>query len=251
MVSYAACRRFDSSQRYQGEPETYSQDKLLKGSIIHMRRGSAGGVATAKKLRAEAVNGYMANPSTCRECGENIPLPTGAKVAEIRKKKFCNRSCAATYNNGGHRLEAKSKTCTSCGLPFQLWRLANDSWSVAKCCPSCGKGENTLSRRTKGKLFSEARNWQSAASTIRDHARKSYKNAARTEECLICGYEKHTEICHLRGVSEFPNSALISEINAFENLVALCPNHHWELDNGLLKLEVPQTELVWDQSMCL
>ncbi|MBE7514091.1 MAG: HNH endonuclease [Anaerolineales bacterium] len=33
----------------------------------------------------------------------------------------------------------------------------------------------------------------------------------------------------------FPDS-LLSEINAIDNLMALCPNHHWELDNHLLSL---------------
>ena len=37
-------------------------------------------------------------------------------------------------------------------------------------------------------------------------------------------------------VSDFDDSALISEINSKDNLIALCPNHHWEYDHGLLKL---------------
>ena len=28
----------------------------------------------------------------------------------------------------------------------------------------------------------------------------------------------------------------IEEINNINNLIGLCPNHHWEYDNGLLEL---------------
>jgi hypothetical protein len=44
-------------------------------------------------------------------------------------------------------------------------------------------------------------------------------------------------VCHLKGITEFDDSAKLSEINAKENLIGLCPNHHWEYDNGLLTLE--------------
>lgn len=34
----------------------------------------------------------------------------------------------------------------------------------------------------------------------------------------------------------FDDEALVKEINDIENLVPLCPNHHWEFDNKILKL---------------
>jgi predicted restriction endonuclease len=38
-------------------------------------------------------------------------------------------------------------------------------------------------------------------------------------------------------LSEFDKSAKLSEINGMINLVPLCPNHHWEFDNGLITRE--------------
>ena len=32
----------------------------------------------------------------------------------------------------------------------------------------------------------------------------------------------------------FPDETKVLEINSIENLIALCPTHHWEFDNGLL-----------------
>lgn len=48
--------------------------------------------------------------------------------------------------------------------------------------------------------------------------------------------KKHVEIAHIRAVADFSDEDLLSEINHPDNLVGLCPNHHWEYDNGLLNL---------------
>lgn len=89
---------------------------------------------------------------------------------------------------------------------------------------------------TKGDLFNNRKNWQSARSSIRKSAEKIFKQSNKELKCAICGYEKHIEIAHIKAVSEFEDSAKISDINAIDNLIALCPNHHWEYDNGILKL---------------
>lgn len=49
------------------------------------------------------------------------------------------------------------------------------------------------------------------------------------------GYES-TLSSNLKAVADFDDGTLVSEINDINNLIALCPNHHWEYDNGLLEL---------------
>lgn len=49
-------------------------------------------------------------------------------------------------------------------------------------------------------------------------------------------YDKHIEIAHIKAVADFDDGTLVSEINDINNLIALCPNHHWEYDNRLLEL---------------
>lgn len=39
-----------------------------------------------------------------------------------------------------------------------------------------------------------------------------------------------------KAVSDFDDSVTIREIDSIDNLIGLCPNHHWEYDNGILKL---------------
>jgi predicted restriction endonuclease len=90
--------------------------------------------------------------------------------------------------------------------------------------------------RTKGELFAKYASYQSARSAIAKHAKKEIERARTPKVCCVCGYSLHVETAHLRAVADFPDSAEISEINCTTNLIYLCPNHHWEYDNGHLAL---------------
>lgn len=90
--------------------------------------------------------------------------------------------------------------------------------------------------KTKEELLNDSKNYQSYRSTIRKIAANVYKYSGKPFCCVKCGYSKHVEIAHIKAVSYFGNSATIAEINSIDNLVALCPNHHWEYDHGILKL---------------
>jgi predicted restriction endonuclease len=63
-----------------------------------------------------------------------------------------------------------------------------------------------------------------------------FSESAKPLTCAVCGYSRYIEICHVKPVKDFPDEAMLTEINSPDNLIALCPTHHWELDNGLLKL---------------
>lgn len=49
--------------------------------------------------------------------------------------------------------------------------------------------------------------------------------------CKSCGFDKHIEACHIKPISSFPLDTKLSVINNLSNLIALCPNCHWEHDN--------------------
>lgn len=90
--------------------------------------------------------------------------------------------------------------------------------------------------KTKGELLSSRKNYQSYRSSIRKHAELTYFRSTKVKKCAICGYDKYIEIAHIKSVAEFDDSVTIAEINSIDNLVALCPNHHWEYDNGLITI---------------
>lgn len=70
-------------------------------------------------------------------------------------------------------------------------------------------------------------------------ARRTFIKLVGSKICYECGYTKHVEVCHIQSVSSFPGNTKIYIINSVGNLVALCPNHHWEFDHGELEIEFP------------
>lgn len=119
---------------------------------------------------------------------------------------------------------------------------SNNKQKIINRCAALGinpptiKKANPVSDQTKGQLFNSRKNWQSARSSIRKWAQRAYEESNKPQKCAICGYNLHIEIAHIKAVSEFSDDTLVSEINHPDNLIGLCPNHHWEYDNGILKL---------------
>lgn len=156
------------------------------------------------KLRKTTVDNYYTSPNFCRKCGNTIEVQDNQKVAEVRRKKFCNQSCAISYNNSIRPKKAKP--------PKPIIEREN------------------IGNITKGELFSRSKNWQTARSIIRRHAKDAYVSSGRPLTCS-CGYDKHIDIAHNKSVSEFGNDTPIKVINDVSNLLGLCPNCHWEFDN--------------------
>jgi len=53
--------------------------------------------------------------------------------------------------------------------------------------------------------------------------------------CLVCGYLKHTDACHIKDIKDFKDDDKISEINHPKNIIPLCKNHHWEFDHNKIE----------------
>ena len=90
---------------------------------------------------------------------------------------------------------------------------------------------------TKKELFNGRSSWQSARTEFRKQAAKNFESSGKEKKCAVCGYDKHIDIAHIKVVSDFSDNTLVSEISKVDNLIALCPNHHWEYDHGLLDIK--------------
>jgi len=196
---------------------------------------SLGGKVRAKQQRESALAAYYASPNYCLSCSNLITVPDKVKVNQVKVKKFCDRNCYGQFKVGkiigGQPKPPKPKNCQRCDNTIGLVP------TYKKFCDSCRRANyKTLDQVTKGELFGKSRNWQSARSSLRRHAYKVFKRTKQTLYCYVCGYDKHVEIAHRCAVSNFADDVLISKINAADNLVALCPNHHWEFDNKILSL---------------
>jgi predicted restriction endonuclease len=171
-------------------------------------KGSNGGKKTAIRNGEIALTKYYQNPNTCKSCKNVILVPPGIRVSQVKLKKFCNQSCAATHNN----ILKKKK------IKVKLFKQKLPKF-------------NYLLDKNKGETFNFHSNWQSARTSIRKHAVYVFNNSSKPKVCIRCGYDKHIEVCHIKSVSEFNDETSILEINNINNLMALCPNHHWEFDN--------------------
>lgn len=171
---------------------------------------------------------YEKNPKLCLECGKPI-LCNGNLVAEALKRKFCSQSCSAKYNN--KRRVKKTYYCKKCGVELGQ---GFEKFKGKTLCDSCHPNKVDWSTVTYGETKSK-RNYQ-VHSRIRELARKKYYEANPILKCTNCGYDKHVEVCHKKAINSFDDSVTIAKINDIDNLIGLCPNCHWEYDNGLLKL---------------
>lgn len=114
--------------------------------------------------------------------------------------------------------------------------------SIEERCESLGIRLNIVSLHdisyiTKAELFERRPSWTSARCGIQKYAKRVFAEYGLEGKCAVCGYDKHVDIAHIKAVSEFDDNATIEEINNPNNLIGLCPNHHWEYDHGLLNLE--------------
>ena len=145
-------------------------------------------------------------------------------------QKFCSSACGI-YTRIKKWRQKNTKPCPDC-------KIERISYQAEKCL-KCHRKETIhfTQDKTLGDFLSlsSVRNGHPAwrYNHIRSLARYHYQHLLK-KPCHICGYDKHVVLCHIRAIADFPMSALISEINAPTNVIQLCPNHHWELDNNLL-----------------
>ena len=166
---------------------------------------------------------YIANPNRCRACnGPILPKP-GQRLFNVRQKIFCDSSCAASFNN--HLFPKKKSVRKVCVKCFQAFSPPNHR---IKTCRDCRPVRST--RRNLGELTKQ----EAGRVVIGRHAARVMLN--RSKKCIACGYSTFVDVAHLKPVAAFSPQAKLTEINAPENLVYLCPNHHREFDRGYLKL---------------
>lgn len=116
------------------------------------------------------------------------------------------------------------KVCPKCNKNIIAYK--------SKTCRSCvkHKGDAILGDILYGETYNS-----NSFSLIRWRARKSVSEEL-SNGCSICGYSKHVEVCHIKPVKDFTKNTRLSEVNDRNNLIILCPNCHWEFDNGFINI---------------
>ena len=139
----------------------------------------------------------------CENCGKEL--------TNKYQKRFCSKSCAASYNNRHRKHTTKGKTkiakCIVCGEEFE----ASIHIPYKKCkCPNC-----KLHNRVHSKELSNINNIFDISSRTRVKILKMIGCG-----CSICGWNEAT--CDIHHI--IPKKA--GGTNDDENLIYVCPNCH-------------------------
>lgn len=151
----------------------------------------------------------------------------------MRNPKFCSSACGAIVSNA-ERLKShtpKKYYCPRCG------DLVGEGYkNRTKICKNCRTTFVDWSKITLADMFAKLPTYQAHA-RIRSLSRTSATKVGKTKSCEVCGYDKHVEVCHIKPLADFDPNTTITEVNAIDNLVGLCPNCHWEFDHGMIVLK--------------
>lgn len=143
----------------------------MRKGLTHSESGKLGWIASKKtreKKREEKISQYNNSPSVCQECGHTIPY-------EKRHNKFCNNSCATTYNNKiAPKRRKKEKNCIQCGKSL--------SRGAAKYCSSeC----QHIYAWTQRKQTIEISGIEKSSKVAKKYLKEKYG-----VKCSICGIHK-------------------------------------------------------------
>ena len=173
---------------------------------------------------------------TCENCKNEFDKPNWQVKKSVHN--FCSRKCACAAATKirwkDHVSPYKNHFCIKCNSP-RGWRnksgLCNDC--LGKSLIEKSKTITVGEIKLKHKKRKNSR-WYSAE--IRAF-NKGWNTDLTKIPCQKCGYSNHTEMCHIKAIKDFKDHATLGEINNPKNLVILCPNCHWEFDNGVLTIK--------------
>jgi hypothetical protein len=136
------------------------------------------GVVAARKaialLKEERISEYYKSSKKCLFCGKAIPY-------EQKRKKFCNHSCAASFNNVGVRRNGDAPSCC-------LWCGKTLKSSSGKYCDGFCQSEfihkNFIDGWMSGNIQGGGSSFENLSSHIRRWLVERYG-----KKCSICGVE--------------------------------------------------------------
>lgn len=158
---------------------------------------------------------------SCKNCNKQF-------TSKESTRKFCSQTCSTTYNNFNRKI-LNPKFCQECSIFIERGNFCDECIQIQRLKKGLDFTKLTL-QNVKDKFGSQYH------AKIRGWSRAEFNRHNPIKSCAYCGYDKHIDVCHIKEVRSFPMYTPISIVNALDNLVGLCKNHHWELDHGHLKI---------------
>lgn len=159
---------------------------------------------------------------TCLNCEKVF------KVNRKQVKIFCSKRCSSIINNKKRKNNkiVLNKKCIRCD------ELITEK-GRRKLCVIC---INIPKYQTLKECIYSKGTRSGYYSYVRYHSRNKLLKIRKCL-CEYCGYDKFSECCHIKAISDFDMNTKIEEINDSENLLFLCPNHHWEFEHFELTID--------------
>ena len=176
------------------------------------------------RMKRRTRNGVPMPDVVCLNCQTTFQK----RPYQIKKSPnhFCSRKCASGYNNRLFPKRRPEGCCKACAIRISARRTyCRDCWD---------KQRVQWSAVTLAELRAAAK--YQAYAFVRTLARVAYKKSGQPACCANCGYAKTYDVAHKKAISAHDPDTPVATINRLDNLVALCPNCHWEFDHGLLAL---------------
>lgn len=180
-----------------------------------LKKGQAGYLAAKEKIlnvtKERSIKRRKEFSKQCLYCGNDIPY-------EKRRSKFCNHSCAASYNNKGTVRNGNpidNVFCLNCQNPI--------SRRQKYCCKNCQQEyeyKQYINKWLSGKVSGNTSKQVTVSQYVRRYLFEKYNS-----QCCKCGW---SEINPVTG--KVPLTISHIDGNPYhtveENLELICPNCH-------------------------
>lgn len=171
-----------------------------------------------KIIYTDLIDKYNANPNVCKCCGKQILANYEDDIYRIKRKQFCNHSCAASYNNSFRKKVKDNLYCINCG---KILHTGKKFCSLE--CQHDYKYKEFIEKWKNNEVNADGKEdtiWKTISKYIRRYLFEKYDN-----KCSRCGWSEINpfsktiplEIEHIDGDSTN---------NTESNLTLLCPNCH-------------------------
>ena len=143
----------------------------------------------------EKVNQYNLNPNICKYCNKPIIATDKDKLADVKRKIFCNSSCAASYNNKGNvknkngingvnkdKLKEGNSSYIDKFSDLEIIELFLISNSVLEFCQKLGY-KSYISKR-KNKVTNRLKSLGIDLSILNTNLQNNQSNI---QKCSVCG----------------------------------------------------------------
>lgn len=170
----------------------------------------------------------------CHSCGNQCFRYATEIKKSITKRFFCSKTCAATFNNKvAVKRKPKEKHCVDCNVLFCGRKSKIRCTECLKIYKTSIKYKEMTIEDCINKLSVKGKHASWKHTYVRIFNR-TWNKDLRNLPCQNCNYSHHVELAHIKAVSSFEPATKLSVVNSPDNIFVLCPNCHWEFDNGLL-----------------